>query len=250
MSDAHISCRPRATHRQSLLLCHRSQDVEDRLQHIGDGEGDRLLIHQRGAAAREFDHVARQRTQPEGGTVDQPQLALLDRRQLTTRTGPQAFGEDQDGAQRRAHVVRHLHDELLRIVARQPRRKPMRGVDVEFLLHPFKSAQHAHDFFRLGTHIGRLRLHQEGTTQTLEQPASRHVRWKAGQVALLVGDRAPQRLEHDGQGSAHIHRRRRHVLGRLPRSRDLGSGGRQGAPRGAPDARLHRGRWRHRSLTP
>ena len=77
----------------------------------------RRLVHQRRAAARELDHVAGKRAQTERRRVDESELSLLNRRQRAARPVAQPLRENEDRSERRAHVVRHLDDELLRVLA-------------------------------------------------------------------------------------------------------------------------------------
>src|SRR2546430_1688079 len=63
-------------------------------------------------ATGEFQHVARRRAQAERGTVDQAELATLLLSHRTALALLQGFGEEENGRERRAQVVRELHDEI------------------------------------------------------------------------------------------------------------------------------------------
>ena len=104
---------------EALLLGDRTHDVPHRLQHLGHREWSGLLIHQPVPVARQFDQVAGERRQPQGGAVNQAELAVLDLVDLPALAPLQGLGEKQHRGERGAQVVGHIDEQLQAVRAGQ-----------------------------------------------------------------------------------------------------------------------------------
>ena len=92
-----------------LFLGQRPHDRADAEHHFGDRERGAFAIDQT-VAVDGIDNVRRERAETEGSAVDQSELALLDLRHRAALPAANGVDEEENRAERRAHVVRHLDD--------------------------------------------------------------------------------------------------------------------------------------------
>ena len=128
MSEALVVDRREQAHGEMLLFGNRPHDVAHGLEHRRHRERRRLLIHELIAALRELDDVARDGRETERRRVDEAELAALHVVHLAALTALQRLGEHEDGRQRRAQVVRHVHEQGEAVVAGELLRKCLRPV--------------------------------------------------------------------------------------------------------------------------
>jgi hypothetical protein len=134
-------------------------------------------------------------------------LANLDWGQVAASTRSQSFGQYQDGTQGRAHVVRHLDDELLSLGACETRGQSMRCIRIKRFLHSLHSTCDRHDLIRERAHVWRLRMLEKGAAKVLEHTSRRHEHRQRCEVGGLPIDYGTKSVDNRGNRGTDVGRR-------------------------------------------
>ena len=126
MAPALVVFRREQAHGQMLFLGNRPHDVAYRLDHRRHRKDGWLLLDELITALREFDDVARHRRESQRRGVDETELAALHVVHGTTLAALQRLGEDEDRRQRRAQVVRDIHEQREPVRTREMLRERLR----------------------------------------------------------------------------------------------------------------------------
>ncbi len=132
-------------HRELLLLRDRPHDVAHRLERGRDRERDRLLLDQLVATPGQLDEVARDGAQPQGGPVNEGELAPLHLVHRPALPALQRFREKQDGGERRAEIVRDVHHDLQSVRTCEPRREILQPVGLDRHADPLDGGERRQD---------------------------------------------------------------------------------------------------------
>ena len=124
------------THGQPFFLRDGARDVAHRLEHCRHREGDGLLVHQLVTALRELDDVARDGGKAKRRRVDQAELAALHVVDHTALTTLQRLGQDEDRRERRAQIVRHVHQQREPVGSREVLCERLRPARFDRDAHP------------------------------------------------------------------------------------------------------------------
>jgi len=96
--------------------------------------------------------------------------------------------------------MRHFHHELLRVLAGQSRRKPMRGIEVHRDLHPFHGAKDRDNVFGLVPNVRRFGVLEKCAAKAFDDTASRNERRKAANFRRATGGDSTHRVSEDADG--------------------------------------------------
>ncbi len=121
-----------------------------RFQNVADGKGNRIQIHESVTAPRQLDDVARERAETKRRAVDQAELALLHRIDVSAPPPLQGLRQEQNRGQWRPEVVRDLHHQFQTIGSRQAIGEVLRPVRLQPGMHLFDGAEDGKDGFAVG----------------------------------------------------------------------------------------------------
>ena len=168
---------------EALLLGDGQHDVADRLEDVGDRERDRLEVHQAIAAARELDDVAGHGAEPEGGAVDEAELALLHRGEGAAAAALQRLGQEENRGEGRPEVVGHLDHEFEAVVTGEAIGELLGPVELEGVADALECREEPHNLLRIEGRGPALEDGGEATAKQAELRACEDAARKRGAVA-------------------------------------------------------------------